>query len=396
MKIVMTGGGSGGHITPILAVAHELKQLVPDAQVVYVGQTGDNFAAIVAEHDVIDEIFTVRAGKFRRYYGEGWRQLLDFHTMLLNIRDVGNVLVGLWQSFWLLGRIRPDVVFCKGGFISVPVGLAAALRRRPYLTHDSDVIPGLANRIIARWATKHAVALPEELYPYPFEKTIDVGVPVSHNYQTVTPTLQRQYRQALGLDKYKLVLLVTGGGLGAEKVNNAVLSNAPALLKTFPTLCIVHTAGHKHEQAVSKAYSDALPPKDRQRVIVRDYLNDLYMYSGAADVVVARGGGTSFAEFAQQGRACVIVPNPILTGGQQTKNAQAYVDKQAVVLVTESEIAADKLALGKAIAELFGHPEKRKQLERNIQTFSRPDAAKRLAELLIDIGTGGEHVAASQ
>jgi UDP-N-acetylglucosamine--N-acetylmuramyl-(pentapeptide) pyrophosphoryl-undecaprenol N-acetylglucosamine transferase len=388
MKIVMTGGGSGGHITPILAVAHELKRLQPDIQIVYIGQKGDSFGDIVAEHDIIDATYAVRAGKFRRYHGEGLRQLLDVRTMLLNLRDAGNVLVGLWQSFWLLGRLKPAAIFCKGGFIGVPVGLAAALRHVPYLTHDSDAIPGLANRIIARWARYHAVALPAELYPYPPENTVDVGVPISHNYVQVTPELQQKYRQELGLSKYHNIVLVTGGGLGAERLNNAILENAVALLKTFPDLCIVHTTGQKHEVAVSSAYTKLVPAAERSRVIVRDYVNDLYRYSGAADVVVARGGATNFAEFAAQAKACIIVPNPLLTGGHQLKNAKAYADKSAIVLVPEQTIADDPRTLGKAIAQLLAHPAERADLSAAIHEFAQPDAAAHLAELVLATASG--------
>jgi UDP-N-acetylglucosamine--N-acetylmuramyl-(pentapeptide) pyrophosphoryl-undecaprenol N-acetylglucosamine transferase len=160
MTIVVTGGGSGGHITPILAVAAELKQLDKSIRIVYIGQTGDKLADIPAADPHIDEVFTVRAGKFRRYHGEGWRQLLDIDTQLKNVRDAILVLIGLWQSFWLVRRLQPQVIFSRGGFVSVPVSLGGWLNHVPYITHDSDSMPSLANRLIARWAHLHAVALP--------------------------------------------------------------------------------------------------------------------------------------------------------------------------------------------------------------------------------------------
>lgn len=157
MRILVTGGGSGGHITPILAVVHELRQLSPKAEIIYVGQTGDDLLDVPAHDPNIASVVAIRAGKFRRYHGEGWKQLFDVVTLCKNLRDAVWVLIGLWQSFWLLGRLRPDVIFVKGGFVGVPVGLAAALRGIPYVTHDSDALPGLANRIIARWAKVHTV-----------------------------------------------------------------------------------------------------------------------------------------------------------------------------------------------------------------------------------------------
>jgi UDP-N-acetylglucosamine--N-acetylmuramyl-(pentapeptide) pyrophosphoryl-undecaprenol N-acetylglucosamine transferase len=386
VKVVMTGGGSGGHITPILAVAHELKQLEPDTHITYIGQTGDSFAEIVAENTAIDAVKSVRAGKFRRYHGEGLKQLLDVATLGKNLRDALFVLAGLWQSFWLLGRLKPDVIFTRGGFVSVPVALAAALRRIPYITHDSDAIPSLANRLIARWAVLHAVALPVDLYPYPPEKTLNVGVPVSHLFQPVDPVLQQQYKKQLGLQRYKHLLLVTGGGLGAKIINDTLLTIAPELLAADPGLCIVHTVGQKHEASVSAGYTRRLPAAVRKRVIVRDFVSDLYRYSGAADVVVARGGASTFAELAQQGRACIIIPNPILTGGHQTKNAAAYAAAGAVIVVSEKQLADEGRELANEIIYLLQHSERRQALATNLQTFARPDAARMLAERLLQIG----------
>jgi UDP-N-acetylglucosamine:LPS N-acetylglucosamine transferase len=139
----MTGGGSGGHITPILAVAHELKTLQPSAQIIYIGQTGDALSDVPAAHPAVDKVYAVSAGKFRRYANEGWRQYLNLREQFLNVRDLFRMLHGIWQSYWLLRRLKPDVVFTRGGFVSVPVALGACLNRVPYITHDSDSLPAL-------------------------------------------------------------------------------------------------------------------------------------------------------------------------------------------------------------------------------------------------------------
>ncbi len=385
----MTGGGSGGHITPILAVAHEIKQLRPDTQLIYIGQRGDAFGKIVAENELIDKVYTVSAGKFRRYHGEGLKQLLDVRTMVLNVRDSFRVLVGLWQSYRLLGRVRPDAIFCKGSFVGVPVGLAAALRHVPYLTHDSDAIPGLANRIIAHWAAKHAVALEPSLYPYPTEKTTDVGVPVAPEYRLVNAAEQARLRREIGMGEHGLVLLVTGGGLGAARLNHATVLAAPELLRTFPNLAIIHTAGKKHEAVVSEAYDACLGPTERNRVHVIGYTTELYKYSGAADVVVARGGATNFAELAAQAKACIIVPNPLLTGGHQLKNAVAYEKQGAIINIDETALQNNHELLTNAALKLLRHPERRNQLGKQLHTFARASSAKDLARLLIELGGVG-------
>lgn len=379
----MTGGGSGGHITPILAVAHEIKRLDPAAEIIYIGQRGDRFADVVADDPVIDAAYTISAGKFRRYHGEGLRQLLDFHTLWFNLRDALRVLRGLFQAWRLLGTLQPDIVFCKGGFVGVPVGLAAAARRIPYVTHDSDAIPGLANRIIARWASHHAVALDPALYPYPSDRTTDVGVPVAVDYAVVTPPEQGRLKERLGIPKQDKVLLVTGGGLGAARLNRAIVTIAPRLLHDVPKLHIVHTVGAAHERIMNEAYDEALPAHDRQRVQAIGYTTDLAVYSGAADVVVARGGATNFAELAMQAKACIIVPNPFLTGGHQLKNAEAYAAKGAVVLVDETALTGGSDELRLQVANLLDHPMTRAALQERIAEFARPHAARDLADLIL-------------
>lgn len=382
----MTGGGSGGHITPILAVAHELKRLHPDAHIIYIGQRGDVFGEIVADSELIDETYSVSAGKFRRYHREGLKQLLDVRTLALNVRDGFRVLAGLWQSYRLLSDLRPNVIFCKGGFVGVPVGLAAAYLHIPYLTHDSDAIPGLANRIISRWAVKHAVALDPSLYPYPTAKTINVGVPVASQYQQVDYAEQTRLRREIGLMDYDEVVLVTGGGLGAARLNHAAVKITPELLRRFPHLAIVHTTGKQHETVVNEAYDACLQPAERRRVHVLGYTTELYKYSGAADVVVARGGATNLAELASQAKACVIVPNPLLTGGHQLKNAVAYEQEGAIVSIDESKLQDNHELLLTAVERLLDSPKLRMQLSKQLHTFARDGSAKTLADLLVEIG----------
>lgn len=384
----MTGGGSGGHITPILAVAHELKQLHPSSEIVYIGQTGDSLGDVPAESPYIDTVYTVRAGKFRRYHGEGWRQLLDMPTMLKNLRDAFYVIAGLWQSWKLLGQLRPDVVFIKGGFVGVPVGLAAALRRIPYVTHDSDALPGLANRIVAPWAVLHAVALPKEVYSYPADTTITVGVPVMHHYRPFTDAEKREARRQLHVERAGRILLVTGGGLGARRLNHAVMASMNDLLERYPDLWVVHIAGRQLEAETRQYYKQYVAPADQDRVIVKGFITNLYQYSGLADVVVARAGGTAMAEFSAQAKPTVVVPNPLLTGGHQLKNAQVLADRKAIRMVSEAALQQDEHALMPAITELLDNPKKAELLGKKLATFARPDAAHQLAVVLLEVATG--------
>jgi UDP-N-acetylglucosamine--N-acetylmuramyl-(pentapeptide) pyrophosphoryl-undecaprenol N-acetylglucosamine transferase len=384
MTIVVTGGGSGGHITPILAVAAELKKQRPDSRIVYIGQRGDGLGDIPAHDPNIDAVFTVRAGKFRRYHGEGLRQLLDVATMFKNIRDAAYVLVGIWQSWRLIGTIKPAIVFSRGGFVSVPVALGAKLRHVPYVTHDSDPIPSLANRLIAPWASLHAVALPKELYPYPADKTITTGIPLRTDYKPVTPELSARYRRELDLPASAPLLFIIGGGLGSQRINQAVSEIVPHLLSEFSDLQIAHVVGRANEAATKADYQTKISAAEQGRVRIFGYLNDVYRYSGAANVIITRAGATNLAEFAVQGKACIVVPSPFLTGGHQLKNAQFLSDNNAAVILDEAELQADPNRLAKLVSGLLRDPERQKQLAAQLAGFGQPAAAHHLAMLLLE------------
>jgi UDP-N-acetylglucosamine--N-acetylmuramyl-(pentapeptide) pyrophosphoryl-undecaprenol N-acetylglucosamine transferase len=355
---------------------------------VYIGQRGDHLGDIPAQDKNIDETHMVRAGKFRRYHGEGViRQLLDIPTLLKNIRDAFYVVIGLWQSFWLLGKLKPSAVFIKGGFVGVPVGLAAALRHIPYITHDSDAMPGLANRIVAPWAKLHAVALPKEVYAYPAAKTETVGVPIAQNYHIYTKAEVAAARKQLDLPVDAKVVFVTGGGLGAQHVNEGVAACVPELLKRYPDLVVVQLAGRKHEATLRQQYAKALPPQDKNRVVIKGFINNLYMYSGAADVIITRAGATAIAEFAAQAKACIIIPSPFLAGGHQLKNAKVLADRKAAKMVQDGDLAHDPNVLMAPLVDLLDSKLLREQLGRNLATLAQSNAAKRLAMLLLEIAT---------
>ncbi len=382
--IVLTGGGSGGHITPILAVASELKRLEPDTNIVYIGSTGDGLGDIPADHAAIDSVYTVRAGKFRRYHGEGWKQLLDVPTLFKNLRDAVYVLIGFWQSRALLKRLQPQIIFVKGGFVGVPVGLAAASRHIPFITHDSDAIPGLANRMISRWARLHAVALPKNVYAYPEAKTITTGIPLQSSFKPVTEALKAEYRQEIDIPLTSPLLFVIGGGLGSQRVNGAVAEIVPHLLREFPDLYVVHGVGRANAVEMNGLYDAKLTSQQQGRVRVFGYVNDVFRYSGAADVIVTRAGATNLAEFALQGKACVVVPSPFLTGGHQLKNAHYLEEINAAVIIDEEELLADPNRLAHQVSELLKDSAKRTALGSQLATLAKPHATQAIAKLILE------------
>jgi UDP-N-acetylglucosamine--N-acetylmuramyl-(pentapeptide) pyrophosphoryl-undecaprenol N-acetylglucosamine transferase len=384
VKIVLTGGGSGGHVTPLLAVAAELKRREPKTRLIYIGQTGDRFAQVVAKDPVIDETYSVRAGKFRRYHGEGWRQLLDIPTILRNVRDVFYVLVGIWQAWRLTKHLKPDITFSRGGFVSVPVCLGGRLAGVPYITHDSDPVPSLANRLIARWAVRHAVALPREIYPYPANKTVTTGIPLSKDFVPVTPALRKKYRDALNVPETAQLLFIIGGGQGSRLVNLAVADILPHLLGEFPKLWVVQVAGETNVAEMTTMYEERLSEAEQGRVRVLGYTDEVYRYGGAADIVLCRAGATNLAEFAVQGKACVVIPSNFLAAGHQLKNAQYLAEKGAAAVLDESELAADANRLAKQLSKLLSDPARRQRLAEHLAGFAQPHAAEELADLILD------------
>ncbi len=361
-----------------------MKLQAPDCQLTYIGQSGGDLLDVVRGHGAIDHVETISAGKLRRYSGEGWRQLLDIKTQVLNIRDVFRTIRGTWQAYRLLGVIKPAVVFTRGGFVSVPVALAARARRIPYITHDADTVPSLANRLIARWAAVHAVALPVDVYPYPKEKTVQVGIPAGAAYAPVGSEQQAQYRHELELDSFAHVVLLTGGGNGARWLNETMVANVRFLLAAYPDLAILHFAGRALEAETNAAYDKLDIGKARSRIHVYGFATDFFRYTGAADVIIARGGMGSLTEFALQQKACIIVPSKQL--GWNVKNSRVLAERHAVIELTEDQ-AGQPERLGRTIGELLLHPEKRTELGQKLARLARPTAARDTAAIVLQCGS---------
>lgn len=376
-RIILTGGGTGGHITPLVAVAHEIKQLDPDTHIIYIGERNAKYAELIANNPDFDEVRAIFAGKFRRYHGESWvTRLLDIKTLLLNLRDLFLFIIGTMQALLLVKRLGPDNILLKGGFVGVPVGLAAAFWKKRFITHDSDTVPGLANRIVARWAHLHATGMPAEFYTYPQESTRYVGVLVGHMYEYVTPEKQAAYKTELGLPKDASVLLVTGGSGGAMAINQAVRAVIDDLLNDFPHLHVVHQVGIG-KGVIYDGYS-------HERLQVFELLNPMHVYTGASDVVVTRAGANTMAELGVQGKACIVVPNPLLTGGHQLKNAEVWEAKQAAAILGEADMVAEPVLLRKRVARLLDSPQERADLGANLRGLTVTDAAHKLALILLD------------
>lgn len=381
MKVLLIGGGTGGHITPLLAVARELRTILPEAELIGVCEKRSKFVELYLNEPAIAKVYQVRAGKYRRYSGHSrLSRLFDIKTLLLNVRDVFRVLAGYIEARRLLKQLKPDIMLVKGGFVAVPVGLAAARLKIPFITHDSDSTPGLANRLISKWAAAHATGLPKELYQYAPEKTYYTGIPVSESFKKVSPKLRTAYRSGLGLAGADKIVTLVGGSQGAESLNEAMLSIIGRLKKGHPELGLVHIAGDAHQKEISKRYDKELSAQDRKRVVVKGFTTEVDACQGAADVVVSRAGATQMAELSLQGLPVVIVPGR-LAGGHQRHNADYFARKNAAEVVEPGDIEG----LYAIIDKLLSDPVRRKALGDNLNKLAKPEAARELAELVAQV-----------
>lgn len=377
-RYLLTGGGSGGHITPLLAVADELHVRNPSAEIVTVGERGSKFAHLTENRTSITRSHSIFAGKFRRYHDDSlWQKLIDFRTNLLNVRDVLYFAVGFMQSLILIRKVRPDVVFLKGGFVGVPIGLAAAFWRVPIVTHDSDALPGLANRLVSRWVSIHATGMPPEYYRYSKQKMRHVGVLVGKDYKPVTDALKAEYRDDLALPRGAHVLFVTGGSLGSQRINRAVRERVDALLTDDKDLHIIHQVGRGN----TADYSGFTHPRLR----VLEFLDGMHRYSGAADVIVTRAGANTIAEFGVQKKACIVVPSPFLSGGHQLKNGKILEDTHAAIVVDEVSMVKDATVLHEAITALFNDTAQARALAKELHSLAVTGAVGKLCDILMEI-----------
>ncbi len=289
-------------------------------------------------------------------------------------------MVGVMQSYYLIRKERPNAVFIKGGFVGLPVGIAAHACRVPIITHDSDAVPGLANRILSRWAEVSAVAMPVSCYAgiYDSKKMQQTGLPIDASFAKLAHTSKQQLRSDLGLPQRRPMVLIIPGSSGAASINHAVVTIAADLIEAGCS--IVHVTGRKHYPDITTAYQEQ--NIDQRYLAVRAFVDNPAEYTRAADVIVSRSG-SMLLELAAQGCAVVSVPHPHLTGAHQLKNAELYRKARAAVVVDDMAVQKRPDMLKDAIAGLLKDANRRKQLGDALRSFYKPQAATLLAKLII-------------
>lgn len=320
---------------------------------------------------------TIASGKLRRYYHLSvLRQLLWPTLVLLNIRDGFLVVLGFMQSLAKFVLWRPDVVFTKGGYVCLPVGLAAKILRIPLVIHDSDAHPGLTNRILSKWATAIATGAPLEYYSYPKAISRYVGIPIADEFHPFSVSERQAARESWGIDPNRPLIVITGGGLGATRINDVVTETLHDLLK-LGSVVLVAGAGQYDE------LRSLTPPNDSHFQLHAFVSSGMAALLGGADVVVTRAGATTILELAALAKPTILVPNGKLTGGHQLKNAAVYANADAVVVVDEQRMLDNPVVLGQAIERVLTDPEVALAMAIKLSAFARPHAARNMVDMIL-------------
>lgn len=374
MKILLTGGSSGGHFYPLIAVAQAIrdeskKQKLLPPTFYYMSNTRYNPRALFDNE--IEYIYTP-AGKLRRYFS------------ILNFFDAFKTVVGCVKAVISLYRVFPDVVFAKGGHATFPALFAAKILRIPVIIHESDSKPGRVNVWAGKFAKKIAVSYPDAAQYFDPAKVAHTGNPIRHD---IILSLDHGAYEFFKFDKSIPTILIIGGSLGSARLNTMIIESAPELLTRYN---IIHQTGRLNFTEVSKSMNYILADSPyRSRYKIFDYLNDLAMQmsAGAASVIVSRAGSAIF-EIAAWGKPSILVPIPEEISHDQTSNALAYARKGACVVIEEKNLTPHIFI--SEIDRIMSSPSDREAMSQAAKSFARLDAAPLIARAILEIALSHE------
>ncbi len=374
-------------MTPVIAVVREIWKKRPRTKIEFWTDKKyyANVRKIAVDNELELNVRKVCAGKLRRYTHFKFVDYLEhFDVVLANIADAFRILAGFLQSFFRLLVDKPDAIFFKGGYTCLPVGVAARILKIPYVIHDSDTVPGLTNRVLAKKATKIATGMPLEYYKYPEEKAVWTGIPVGEEFHPVNVTKQKALKKELGFDPKEPLLVVTGGSLGAEHINLAIREILPELLKQTGVILV---AGRERypEMLDLKEYEKWEEGELQSNFLMLEFSGEMYKLFGASDIVISRAGASTITELSSMGKPVVMVPNQKLPGHHQVKNAEAYAKANAAVIVRDEDITENPDLLLKEVKKLLKNQDKREELAKNLRGFAKDDAAEQIASIVLDV-----------
>ncbi|OGZ97881.1 MAG: hypothetical protein A3J10_03180 [Candidatus Sungbacteria bacterium RIFCSPLOWO2_02_FULL_54_10] len=370
MRILFTGGGTGGHFFPILAVVREVKRIAEEERILdlecyYMGP--DDFGLpLLKDEDVVP--IRVLAGKWRRY------------GSLENALDIVRIPLGFLQALWNMFLIMPDAVFSKGGYGALPAVLAAAVFRIPLIIHESDVVPGKVNRFSARFASRIGIAFPAAAKHFPAGKTALVGIPLRSR---ILYGNREEAREAFDLYSAVPVIGLIGASQGAELLNNAVLGVLKELTAEYE---VVHQTGEKNFANVQAEASVVLASGHKERYHPVGFMDETGIrdFYTVCDLIVSRAGASSILEIAARGKPSILVPLSHAAQNHQWENAFAYAAEGGAMILEEGNVTPHILLA--EIKKLIDDPEKRAKMSEAALKFARPDSAQTVAQELLKLG----------
>lgn len=354
-RIVIAGGGTGGHIIPALAVARELSALC-QAEILFVGTARGLESRLVPQAGFKLELIEV--GPLNRV------------SLATRIRTVAQLPMSVFACMRILREFRADAVLGVGGYASGPAMAAALLKRIPAMAFEPNAVPGMVNRMVGRYVQAAAVNFPPAVKW--FRNAEVTGIPVRPEFFTIgaPPTAAPPH------------LLIFGGSQGARIFNTILPPLAPALLAAVPGLTLLHQAGAKNADATRSAYEASGADPTRWRV--EPFLDDMAARFSAADLVLARSGASTVAELAAAGKPSLLIPFAAAADDHQRRNADVMVEAGAAIMIEECEL--DQLGrIVETVQRLLGDPEMLRNMSRQARTLAHPEAAKRISEILMSL-----------
>lgn len=380
MRIVLTGGGTGGHFYPLIAVAQALEDIATERtllepELFYIGPPAFDKTSL-AEHDI--HSFSAAAGKVRRY------------ASILNVFDVFKTAWGIVQAILLLFKIYPDVIFSTGGYSAFPTLWAARLLRIPVVIYDADAHPGRVSTWSSKFAQAIAVAHPDAALAFPKgvqEKIARVGHPIRK--EIVSPVKEGGH-QLLKLESSLPTLFIVGGSQGAQAINETVIDALPLLLEKYN---IIHQTGQANIKEVGDIASVVLknsPHALRYKPFGLLNALTLRLTAGIADLIIARAGSGTIFEIASWGTPSILVPIPEQVSHDQTENAFSYARSGAAIVIEQKNLTPHLLVA--EVDRIIGDAALRAKMTEAAKAFARPEAARKIADLLMKIGLEHEPV----
>ncbi len=370
MRILFTGGGTGGHFFPVLAVIRELKRVAEERQILdlelfYMGP--DSFGeAALREESVIP--IRVMAGKMRRYWSAS------------NIVDVFKTAIGIITAFWNTFLIMPDVIFSKGGYGALPAVVASAIFQIPLMIHESDAVPGRVSMLSRRTASRIAIAFPGSAAFFPKEKTALVGVPVRSR---ILGGAREIAREDFDIFSAVPVVGVIGASQGSQKINDALLGILKELTDAYE---IVHQTGEKNFEGVKGESRVILEFAHKERYHPSAFFDETRMrdFYTVSDLIVSRAGASSIFEIAAHGKPAILVPLAGAAQDHQRANAYEYAGEGGAVIIEEGNLTPHILYA--EIKKLMDNPVKLKRMSESAKNFARPDSAEIIAKEILKLG----------